>query len=55
MVQLVQSTTSPVAAKPSKRASRGFAAGSVIRLDSFRKLQAWGIPVCRLLTQDKGQ
>ena len=35
-----------------------FAAGKVLRLDNFRKLQAWGIPglsTRRLLSQDKGQ
>ena len=35
-----------------------FAAGKVLRLDNYRKLQAWGIPgfsTRRLLSQDKGQ
>ena len=35
-----------------------FAAGKVLRLDNYRKLQAWGIPgfrTHRLLSQDKGQ
>jgi predicted dehydrogenase len=35
-----------------------FAAGRVLRLDNFRKLQAWGIPgfaTRRRLSQDKGQ
>jgi len=35
-----------------------FAAGKVLRLDNFRKLQAWGIPgfhTRRRLSQDKGQ
>ena len=35
-----------------------FAAGTVMRLDNYRKLQAWGIPGFsppRLLSQDKGQ
>ena len=35
-----------------------FAAGKVLRLDNYRKLQAWGIPGFssrRLLSQDKGQ
>lgn len=35
-----------------------FAAGKVLRLDNFRKLQAWGIPgfhTRRHLSQDKGQ
>ena len=35
-----------------------FAAGKVLRLDNYRKLQAWGIPgftTRRLLTPDKGQ
>ena len=35
-----------------------FAAGTVLRLDNYRKLQAWGIPgfsTRRLLSQDKGQ
>lgn len=35
-----------------------FAGGKVLRLDNFRKLQAWGIPgfrTRRLFTQDKGQ
>ena len=35
-----------------------FADGKVMRLDNYRKLQAWGIPgfnTRRLLSQDKGQ
>jgi predicted dehydrogenase/threonine dehydrogenase-like Zn-dependent dehydrogenase len=35
-----------------------FAAGKVLRLDNYRKLQAWGIPAFRTqrrLSQDKGQ
>ena len=35
-----------------------FASGAVLRLDNYRKLQAWGIPgfsTRRLLSQDKGQ
>ena len=35
-----------------------FAAGKVLRLDNYRKLQAWGIPgfrTRRRLSQDKGQ
>ena len=35
-----------------------FASGKVLRLDNYRKLQAWGIPgfrTRRLLSQDKGQ
>ena len=35
-----------------------FAAGKVLRLDNYRKLQAWGIPGFssrRFLSQDKGQ
>ena len=35
-----------------------FADGRVIRLDNYRKLQAWGIPgfvTQRRLSQDKGQ
>ena len=35
-----------------------FADGKVLRLDNYRKLQAWGIPgfsTRRLLSQDKGQ
>ena len=35
-----------------------FAAGKVLRLDNYRKLQAWGIPgfrIRRRLSQDKGQ
>ena len=35
-----------------------FAGGTVMRLDNYRKLQAWGIPgfsTRRLLSQDKGQ
>ena len=35
-----------------------FAGGKVLRLDNYRKLQAWGIPgfrTRRLLAQDKGQ
>jgi len=35
-----------------------FAAGKVLRLDNYRKLQAWGIPgfrTSRRLSQDKGQ
>ena len=35
-----------------------FAAGKVLRLDNYRKLQTWGIPgfsTRRLLSQDKGQ
>ena len=35
-----------------------FVAGKVLRLDNYRKLQAWGIPgfsTRRLLSQDKGQ
>ena len=35
-----------------------FAAGKVLRLNNYRKLQAWGIPTFRtrrLLSQDKGQ
>lgn len=35
-----------------------FAGGNVMRLDNYRKLQAWGIPgfsTRRLLSQDKGQ
>ena len=35
-----------------------FASGKVLRLDNYRKLQAWGIPgfrTRRSLSQDKGQ
>ena len=35
-----------------------FAGGKVLRLDNYRKLQAWGVPgfsTRRLLMQDKGQ
>ena len=35
-----------------------FASGKVLRLDNYRKLQAWGIPsfrTRRLFSQDKGQ
>ena len=35
-----------------------FAAGKVLRLDNYRKLQGWGIPAFRTrrrLSQDKGQ
>ena len=35
-----------------------FAAGKVLRLDNYRKLEAWGIPgfrTHRRLSQDKGQ
>ena len=35
-----------------------FAGGTVMRLDNYRKLQAWGIPgfsTRRRLSQDKGQ
>ena len=35
-----------------------FSSGKVLRLDNFRKLQAWGIPTFRtrrFLSQDKGQ